>query len=313
LFIDLARYNLPSQYASVQIPELEMPYNTNTQVAYSTSSALRPYTDIYFRGFDNSFPDYWRYQEWLRDLNANYASGGLPNLELVRFMHDHTGNFSTAIDGVNKVELQEADNDYAVGLLAQAISRSKFYKDNTLIFVIEDDSQDGPDHVDSHRSIAFIIGPYVRQHVVVSSAYNTADFLRTIEEILGLKPLNLNDSVAVPMADVFDETLQDWTYNATPSALLANTTLPIPKNLFTRMKPMKPAHNAMYWATVTKGMDFSVEDRIDFAKYNHILWTGIMGDKPYPEQPSGLDLRNNRESLLTRHKDHADLSSADPF
>jgi YVTN family beta-propeller protein len=300
-FIDLARYNLPTQYQSVQIPELEMPYNTKTQVAYSTSQTLRPLTDPYFRGFDNSFPDYWRYQEWLREFNANYANGGLPNLELVRFMHDHTGNFSTAIDGVNTVELDEADNDYAVGLLVETVSKS-IYKDNTLIFVIEDDSQDGGDHVDSHRSIAFIVGPYVKQGQVVSTAYNTVDFVRTIEEVLGLKPLNLNDSLAVPMTDVFDETLANWTYTATPSALLANTTLPIPPNLFAHLKPMKPKHDAQYWAEATKGMDFSAEDRIDFAKYNHILWKGLMGDKPYPEQPTGLDLRNDRAKLLAEHQ-----------
>jgi DNA-binding beta-propeller fold protein YncE len=272
--------------------------NTKTQVAFSTNAVLRPKTDIYFRGFDNSLPDYWRYQEWARDFDAHYATGGLPNLELVRFMLDHTGNFSTAIDGVNTVELQQADNDYAVGLLVQKISHSR-YKDNTLIFVIEDDSQDGADHVDSHRSIAFIAGPYVKQQRVISTAYNTVDFVRTIEEILGTKPLNLNDSLAVPMVDVFDEKLQDWTFTATPSALLANTALPIPKNLFAGMKPLKPTHDAAYWAEATRGMDFRSEDRIDFDKYNRILWKGIMGDKPYPEEPSGLDLRKNRGALLS--------------
>ncbi len=292
-FIDLARYNLPAQYAAVQIPELRMPFDTKTQVAFSTNQALRPRTDPYFRGFDNSFPDYWRYREWSRDFDAQYAAGGLPQLELVRLMHDHTGNFSTAIDGVNTVELQEADNDYGVGLLVEKISKS-IYEDNTLVFVIEDDSQDGPDHVDSHRSIAFIAGPYVKQHALVSTSYNTVDFLRTIEEVLGAKQLNLNDSLAVPMADVFDPAQNTWRFTSTPSALLANTTLPIPQELFAGMKPMKSKHNATYWAEVTKGMDFSVEDQIDFDKYNHILWKGLMGDKPYPETPSGLDLRQNR-------------------
>jgi YVTN family beta-propeller protein len=300
-FIDLARYNLPSAYSAFNIPELEMPFNTKTQVAYSTSVTLRPYTDIYFRGFDNSFPDYWRYQEWAREFDTNYAAGGLPNLEFVRLMHDHTGNFSTAIDGVNTVELQEADNDYAVGLVVQKISNS-IYKNNTLIFVIEDDSQAGGDHVDTHRSIAFIVGPYVKQHQVISTAYNTVDFVRTIEEILGIKPLNLNDALATPMLDVFQETLEPWSYKAVPSALLANTTLPIPSSEFAGLKPMTPTHDAAYWTQATKGMDFSAEDRIDFAKYNHILWKGIMGSKPYPEKPSGLDLRQNRSELLKHHE-----------
>ena len=212
-------------------------------------------------------------------------------------MHDHTGNFSTAIDGVNTPELQEADNDYAVGLLAEKISKS-IYKDNTLIFVIEDDSQDGGDHVDAHRSIAFVIGPYVKHNVLISSPYNTVDFVRTIEEVLKLAPLNLNDAIATPMADIFDESQTKWSYTAKPSALLEKTTLPIPKSQFAGMRPLKPTHDANYWAGVTKGMDFSVEDRINFDQYNHILWKGLMGDKPYPEVPSGVNLRNNRTELL---------------
>ena len=306
-FIDLARYGLPAPYTALSIPLLRTPADTKTQVAYSTNQALRPHTDPYFRGFDNAFPDYWRYQEWSREFDNNYANGGLPQLEFVRLMHDHTGNFSTAIDGVNTVELQEADNDYAVGLLVEKISKS-VYKDNTLVFVIEDDSQDGADHVDAHRSVAFIVGPYVKQHALVSTSYNTVDFIRTIEEVLGLAPLNLNDSVAVPMADVFDPTLTTWSFTSTPSALLANTTLPIPQNLFAGMKSMKPRHDSAYWTEVTKGMDFSVEDRIDFNKYNHILWKGMMGDKPYPETPTGLDLRQNRTELLDRHR--SDSSTA---
>ena len=299
--IDLARYNLEGAPAGVGIPELEMPFTTKTQVAYVANEELRPYTDIYFRGFDNSFPDYWRYQEWAREFDASYKTSGLPNLEFVRLMHDHTGNFSTAIDGVNTTELQEADNDYAVGLLVEKIANSR-YKNDTLIFVIEDDSQDGGDHVDSHRSVAFIAGPYVKQGALVSRDYNTVDFLRTMEAVLGLEPLNLNDALAVPMLDVFEERLRDWSFTAVPSALLAHTTLPIPPSSFAGLKPMMATHDAAYWANATKGMDFSAEDRIDFTKYNHILWQGMMGDKPYPKTPSGLDLRQNRAALLKEYE-----------
>lgn len=303
-FIDLARYGLPAPYTNLSIPVLRMPFDTKTQVAYATDAALRSRTDIYFRGFDNNLPDYWRYKEWEREFDTKYASGGLPSLELVRFMHDHTGNFDTAIDGVNTVELQQADNDYAVGLLVEKVSKSR-YKNDTLIFVIEDDSQDGPDHVDSHRSIALIAGPYVKQNRVVSTAYNTVDFVRTIEDILGTKQLNLNDTLAVAMADVFTDQLKDWNYTAIPSALLENTTLPIDKKLFAGLKPLKSTHDAAYWAAATKGFDFQSEDRIDFARYNRIQWKGLMGDKPYPAAPSGLDLRQNRSALLAAHHDEA--------
>ena len=90
------------------IPLLLDPLATSTTVAFPASVALAPYTDPYFRGFDNSFPDYYRYKEWEREFDTNYAKAGgeeLPSLSLVRFMHDHTGNFDTAIDGVNTPEL----------------------------------------------------------------------------------------------------------------------------------------------------------------------------------------------------------------
>jgi hypothetical protein len=96
-FIDTNCYSEPS----CQTPLIHMPFQTNTIVAPSTNVALTPYTDPYFRGFDPAFPDYYRFKEWERDFDTNYAAGGLPNLTLVRFMHDHTGNFAVAIDGVN--------------------------------------------------------------------------------------------------------------------------------------------------------------------------------------------------------------------
>ena len=184
-FIDLALYNLPKPYEGLRYsPVHRSLQHQDTGGLSPTNGTLTPVTDIYYRGFDNSFPDYYRYTEFARDFDANYASGGLPALTFVRLMHDHTGNFSTALNGLNTPELQQADNDYAVGLLVQKIAQSQ-YASNTLIFVIEDDSQDGGDHVDAHRSIAFIVGPYVKQHEVVSTAYNTVDFIRTMEDILG--------------------------------------------------------------------------------------------------------------------------------
>ena len=302
-FIDEARYNLPSPYTSLSIPELTNPAATFTQVAYVTNQLLRGYTDPYFRGFDMTLPDYYRYTEWAREFDKMYAKGGLPNLTLLRLPHDHTGNYSIALNGVNTPELDEADNDYAVGLVAQKISGSKIYKGNTLIFVIEDDAQDGGDHVDAHRSTAYIIGPYVKHKAVVSTSYNTLSMYRTIEDILGIPYSNLNDALATPMADAFDSTQTSWSYKATPSLLLCNTTLPLPSStcMSGAIIP-RPTHDAAYWTMVTKGMDFSREDHVDGAEFNRILWKGLMGDKPYPAAPSGLDLRANRAQLLERYR-----------
>jgi len=274
------------------------PAATKTQVAFPANVALKTRTDIYFRGFDNRLPDYYRFKEWEREFDTQFAKAGLPNLSLMRLMHDHTGDFAQAMFGVNTPETQVADNDYAVGLVVQKIAQSR-YRDNTLIFVIEDDSQDGGDHVDSHRSVAFVIGPYVKHKAVVSTAYTTISMLRTMEEILGTGKMNLNDASATAMADVFDIHQKDWTYQATPSAILASTQLPIPHP---SGAVLYPTHDAAYWAAATKRMDFSVEDRVDPLAFNHVLWQGIMGDKPYPEISSGEDLSRNRAELLRKSR-----------
>jgi len=283
-FIDTTCYNQPGCF----IPEVHYPASSNTVVATSSNAALAPYTDPYYRGFDNNFPDYYRYKEWEREFDANYASGGLPTLSLVRLMHDHTGSFATAMDMVNTPELMQADNDYAVGLIVQKIA-SSIYAQNTLIFVVEDDAQDGADHVDSHRTIAFVAGAYVKQGAVVSTSYTTIDFIRTMEEVLGLKQfLNLNDALGHPMTDIFTTTPQPWSFTASPSAYLYATQLPLPAPLV-GMKILKSTHSAAYWARVTKGLDFSDADRVDPLVYNRILWKGMMHNRPYP--PS-LSLRN---------------------
>jgi YVTN family beta-propeller protein len=314
-FIDTTRYGTPD----FSIPVLTDPFASGTQVAFPTNTALNQVTDPYFRGFDNALPDYWRYQEWARDFDARYRDNhhagrtveDLPALTLVRLMHDHTGSYSTAIDGVTTPDLMVADNDYAVGLLIQKISESPF-ANNTLIFVIEDDAQDGGDHVDSHRTIAFVAGAYVKQNAVVGTRYTTLNFLRTIEEVLGipeinaqkgLPPLmNLNDALARPMADIFNATPGTWIFTAAPSALLYNTSLPLPPQPAGMIVP-QPAHDANYWARVTKGMDFSDADRLDGGAFNRILWKGLMGDRPYPAGPTGKDLRQHREELLGRYRE----------
>ncbi len=301
-FIDVTRYAFP-QTSPYSISLEPMPALTGTVVAYPTSVALAPYTDPYFRGFDNAFPDYFRFKEWEREFDQKYAPAGgeeLPALTLIRFMHDHTGDYATATHGVNTPELQQADNDYAVGMLVEKISKSR-YAGDTLIFVIEDDAQDGGDHVDSHRTIAFVAGAYVKQGALVSSQYNTINYLRTIEEVLGLPPMNMNDALARPMADIFTTTPKPWTFTAVPAAILYGSTLPLPPKQAGLIVP-KSTHNAMYWAQVTEGMDFTSEDRFDFAEYNRILWKGLMGDKPYPAEPTGMDLRKNRKELLERYR-----------
>jgi YVTN family beta-propeller protein len=236
--------------------------------------------DPYFRAFDQAYPDFWRFQEWNREFQQFVANGNLPSLEMIRGLsHDHTGSFGAALGGVNTPELQQADNDYAVGLLVQTVAHSP-YASNTLIIIIEDDSQDGADHVDSHRATTYFVGPYVKQHAVVSTRYSQPNVLRTIEDILGTEHINLNTYYARPMTDVFDiSSSGSWTFNAVASTLLKPTTLGLdPQKVeFASGPNLKPTHDAQYWAEKTRDFDFSEEDRVPAELYNKILWEGLKG------------------------------------
>jgi hypothetical protein len=195
------------------------------------------------------------------------------------------------------VETQFADNDYALGLVAEKIAHSPYAKD-TLIFVVEDDAQNGPDHVDAHRSIAYVIGPYVKQGAVVSQRYTTISMLRTIEDLLGLKPLGLNDALQKPMSEVFELRQKEWTYMARVPEVLRRTRLPLPRTKAVKTIHAKESHDAGYWAEKTRAFDFSEEDKLDVGAFNQVLWSGLKGDKPYPAERDGRDLRKDRRKLL---------------
>ncbi|MGB7847087.1 MAG: beta-propeller fold lactonase family protein [Candidatus Acidiferrum sp.] len=236
--------------------------------------------DPYFRAYDQAYPDFWRFNEWNREFQQFVANGNLPSLEMIRGLsHDHTGSFNSALGGVNTPELQQADNDYAVGLLVQAVANSPYAKD-TLVIIIEDDSQDGADHVDSHRATTYFVGPYVKKHAIVSTRYSQPNVLRTIEDIFGTEHINLNTYYARPMADVFDiRSSGAWTFNAVASTLLKLTTLGLDptKVQFASGPDLKTTHDAQYWAAKTSGFDFSGEDRVPAELYNKILWEGLKG------------------------------------
>jgi YVTN family beta-propeller protein len=256
--------------------------------------------DPYFRAYDQAYPDIWRFTEWNREFQQFVKNGNLPSLSMIRGLsHDHTGNFTSSVPGLTSAlggldtpELQQADNDYAVGLLVETVAHSPYAKD-TLIIVIEDDCQDGADHVDSHRSTTYFVGPYVKQGAVVSTFYSQPNVLRTIEDIFGTEHINLNTYYARPMADLFDiKSSGKWDFRAEASTLLmpilAKPIAPISKGgglgftgnvQFAAGPILKPTHDARYWAEKTRGFDFSGEDRVPAELYNKILWEGIKGTR----------------------------------
>jgi DNA-binding beta-propeller fold protein YncE len=256
-------------------------------------------SDPYFRGFDQSMPDYWRELEWEREFAQQEAAGTMPSLTLLRLSHDHFGNFDVAIDGVNTVETEMADNDYALGRVVERVAKSSFAK-STLIFVIEDDAQNGADHVDARRSIALVAGPYVRQHALVSTRYTTINLLRTIEEILGLKPMGINDALATPMTDLFDVNQSGWSYRARAANVLRTTSLPIPPDAFdqqTASTALCRLRSSAWWAQAMRGQDFRTEDHLDTGAFNTALWQGL-GRGPEPDARPATDLRAHRAALL---------------
>jgi hypothetical protein len=269
--------------------------NPPVQVSFPAQVSLVPRTDLCFRGYDNRFPDFFREKEWAREFDYFVKTDSFPALETVRLPHDHFGNFGSAIYGVNTPELQAADNDYAVGLLVDKIAHSK-YADSTLIFAIEDDSQDGADHVSANRSTAYIVGPYVKHGAVASAHYTTVSILRTIEEVLGLEKLGVHDSGLPPMTEAFDTTQASWTFNAVPAPVLFNTQLPLTTTAKINLSAIpKPTHDAAWWEAHTKQFDFSTEDRVNPAAFNRVIWHGLKGNVPYPTNRSGANLRRNRD------------------
>jgi len=268
------------------------PFAANIPQVAPLNPALIGTTDLYFRGYDQNYPDLWRYNEWKREFDQYVANGDLPNFSMVRFSHDHTGSFATALGGVNTPETQQADDDLAVGRLVETVAHSR-YAGNTLIFVTEDDCQDGPDHVDSHRTTAYVVGPYVKRNTVVSTRYNQVSLLRTIEDLFGAQHINLNTAYQRPMADVFDVWGQGrWTYSAIASRVLATTTLALAETgiQYVEGPDIYPKHDAAYWDEATRGFDFSGADRVPVDLYNEVLWAGLMEGKPYPTHRSGLKL-----------------------
>lgn len=253
------------------------------QVMTPTLKSLAGVTDPNFNQFDMGYPDSElnqsydlpipgelkafgatkapnRFAEWKREFDGYVKSGNMPQFQMVRFCRDHTSGTSA-----NKLSpsAMVADNDYAVGQLVEAVSHSRYWKD-TVICVVEDDAQAGIDHVDCHRSIAFVISPFVKKSTHDSRFYNTDGMLRTMELILGMPPMNGFDAVADPLY-VFG----DRADNSDP---------------YTAIKPSKDISGAMNTRASYRSADsarigrYNEDSEMD-VQLNDILWGAIKGKK----------------------------------
>ena len=275
------------------------PFSENKVQVAAVEPSLSAQTDVYFRGYDQNYPDLWRYNEWRREFDQFVSQGKLPSLSMVRLSHDHMGGFATALGGVNTPETQQADNDLSVGMLVQTVAQSPFAAD-TLIIITEDDCQDGPDHVDSHRATTYVVGPYVKTRKVIKTQYSQVNVLRTIEDLLGTEHINMNTAFQRPMADLFDiATTPVWSFDAQASTVLQSTMLAdAPHQLgvqYAEGKVVQPRHDASYWAKLTSSFDFSEADRVPTGKFNRLLWKGLKGGKPYPAKRGNHRLAKESE------------------
>lgn len=200
-----------------------------------------------------------RYSEWKREFDQMVVKGKMPQLMMVRFCRDHTAGTSP---GLGTPQAMVADNDYAVGQLVEAVSNSPFWKD-TAIFIFEDDAQAGQDHIDSHRSTAYVVSPFVHPGLVDSRFYNTDSMLRTMELLLGMKPMNQYDAVANPLM-IFDSTrTNSEPYRATMPAREIATAVNTPK-----------AYRA---ADSERLVNWYREESMPDLQLNDILWHSIKG------------------------------------
>jgi YVTN family beta-propeller protein len=258
------------------------PYASHVLQAPPAKTDLLSHTDLYYRGFDQNVPDQFRIDEWQREFDGYVRDRNLPALEVMTVPHDHFGDFKTALDGLSTPELQFADNDFALGRIVRAVSHSPYWK-NTVIFINEDDSQSGPDHVNSHRSTAYVISPYAKRGLVDHTRYTTDNMLRSIEAILGLEPLSINDANAVPMATAFTPDADAKPYEPIVPGTLCKP--PVTSDLLAgactsslkKTAARAPLHDGAWWAMMTAGMDFSHPDAIDPERFNAILYYGITG------------------------------------
>ena len=230
----------------------------------TTVKNLVGHFDPKFRGYDLSYPDVKRADRFLEELAGFEKSGDLPNLIILRLPNDHTAGTRP---GSPTVTAMVADNDLALGRVVEGLSRSKFWP-KMAIFVVEDDAQNGSDHVDAHRTVALAISPYIKKHSVDSTMYSTSSILRTIELILGLEPLSQFDAAARPMAEAFGPTLDPTSFACRPARVDLNA-----KN--TRNAP---------GAELSMKLDLDeIEDRADDLIFNEIIWKAVKGkDSPMP-------------------------------
>ena len=241
-----------------------VPGDTTKNIA--REKTLLSHYDKAYRGWDLDYSDVNRFEEWQKDFTKLVYSGDLPQFNIIRLPNDHTAGTAK---GALTPQAMVAQDDYALGLFVNKISHSKIWGQSA-IFVIEDDAQNGADHVDAHRTEGLVISPFVKRHFVDHALYTTSSMLRTMELILGLPPMSQYDAAAAPMFNSF-----------IPLALQPDT------SGYSVMQPeidiTAKNQSGAYGQNIMGHMNLKVADAVPERLFNEILWKSIKGtDMPSP-------------------------------
>lgn len=252
--------------------------------ASTSIDSLRPHTSPTFIGFPGTVTDAYRAGEFLKELKGFEAAGKMPNFIIMLLPNDHTMGTSP---GNPTPRAQVADNDLAVGTIVEALSKSKFWP-KTAVFITEDDPQAGLDHVDGHRTVGMVISAYSRlRGKVISTQYNQTSMVRTMEQILGLPPMNQLDALATPMADCFGDTPDLTPFVHAPNQVPLDDLTPAKTAL---------TGKALHWAKVSEALPLDDVDECDEELFDRVIWHSVKGvDTPYPRLAKRAEQERERE------------------
>ena len=211
----------------------------------------------YYTSWDQKIRDTTRVGQWKRDFDSLVANNALPQMNTLRLINDHTEGMGK---GRPSPFAHVADNDLSVGMFIEYLSQSKIWNES-VVFIVEDDAQNGPDHVDAHRSPAYVVGPYVKRNFVDHTPYTTSGILRTMELILGIAPMSQYDAAATPLWRCFTATPNFTSFTAVPAQIDLTE-----KNLVWNELAERSAK-----------FDLTKEDRVPDMEFSEVIWKGVKG------------------------------------
>jgi YVTN family beta-propeller protein len=232
-------------------------YGEFTDGGKAQIKSLEGHFDKDYPGYDLKIPDLYRFEKWKHDFDSLLSTNSVPQFSTIRLGNNHTAG---ALVGMPTPRAMVAENDQAVGKLIEHLSASKIWKESA-VFILEDDAQNGPDHVDAHRSTAFVVSPYAKRNALISRMYSTASMLRTMELILGLPPMSQYDAAATPMWECFTAVPNEKPFKAIP-----------PEYNFREMN--------VKVTSISKKSDefnFAVMDAAPDLEFSEVIWKAVKG------------------------------------